>query len=395
MWIREKIKSTTVALFIICFACTQVHALNNIHIGNLEINPFVSLEQKYDDNIFLEPKGQEDSDWITTTILGFGLKMPLVPGREEDFVLKLKYDVDFIKFWDYTNQDRFDHNVSAIADLNFNNDFTLKIEDKFQKTADPPNSELTALQRRLRNTGNVVFGYMREKIGFDLGFSNIRDDYNSLNSLDKYEYVSTATGYFNISPKTSLFGEYNFGKVVYDNNSTNSDSKYYQYRLGVKGKIAPKLTGVFKAGYKRTDYEDSSKENFKGFTTFVNITYDLKERTALNAYAERGSEESTYSTNSYFEYNKIGLEVDHELLEKLFLVGGGYYQLNKYPEETTEGSVTDKREDNLWDYSIGLRYEVKEWLSLETNYEFKERDSNFSTYDYKDHRYTVKINFMF
>jgi hypothetical protein len=207
--------------------------------------------------------------------------------------------------------------------------------------------------------------------------------------------VFTATGYYQLFPKTSILGEYNFGKIIYDNNDTNSDSEYHQYRLGIKGQIAPKLTGLVKAGYKKTDYKNSSKEDFTGFTTFVNVTYSLKERTTLNVYSERGSEESTYSTNSYFEYNKIGLKVDHGLLEKLFLVSGGYYQLNKYPEETTEGSVTAKREDKLWDGSIGLRYEVKEWVNIEANYEFKKRDSKFNTYDYKDNRFTVKINFMF
>ncbi len=395
MLIGEKIGCATAALFIFCFARSPVYALNNIRIGNLEINPFVSLEQKYEDNIFLEPKNQEDNDWITTTILGFGLKMPLVPGREEDSIFKLKYDADFIEFWDYTNQDRTDHNASAVADLKFPNDFTLKIEDQFQKTADPPNSEITSLEKRFRNSSQAVLGYMREKVGFDFGYENIRDKYNNLDSFNKYEHVFTTTGYYQLFPKTSILGEYNFGKIIYDNNDTNSDSKYNQYRLGIKGQIAPKLTGLVKAGYKNTDYQNSSKKNFTGFTTFVNVAYDLKERTTLNAYLERGSEESTYSTNSYFEYSKAGLKLDHKLLERFFLVGGGYYQLNKYPDQTTESSVTARRRDKIYDGTVGLRYEIKEWTNLEVNYEYKKRDSKFSTYDYKDNRYAVKINFMF
>lgn len=391
----RRIKISVVMLFVLLCSCTLAYAVNNLHIGKLEVNPFISVEQKYDDNIFLERKNQENDDWITTTILGLGLRMPLVPGREEDFTLKAKYDIDFIEFWDNTTQNRVDHNFSALADLKFTNDVTLKIDENFQKTADPPNSELTALEKRFRNTAGAVLGYMREKIGLDLGYKNIRDNYNSLNSLDKYEHVSTVTGYFNLSPKTSLFGEYNFGKIIYDNNDTNSDSKYHQYRLGVKGEIAPKLTGLVKAGYKKTDYKDSSKKDFKGFTTFVNVTYDLQERTTLNLFGERGSEESTYSTNNYFEYNKAGLKVDHELLDKLFLITEGYYQLNKYPNETTESSVTDKREDKIWDGSIGLRYELKGWVNLETNYEYKKRDSKFDTFDYKDNKFTTKINFLF
>lgn len=391
----KNFRSIAILMLVFLGFSSSAYPAGNLHIGALEIHPFASVEQKYDDNIFLEPKNQEDDDWITTTILGFGLKMPLVPGREEDFILKLKYDADFIKFWDNTKQDRFDHNILAIADLKFANDFTLKIRDQFQKTADPPNSETTSLEKRFRNSSQAVLGYMREKIGFDFGYENTRDDYNNLNDLDRYEHVFTTTGYYQLFPKTSILGEYNFGKIIYDNNNTNSDSEYQQYRLGIKGQIAPKLTGLVKAGYKKTDYKDSSKKDFTGFTTFVNVTYDLKERTTLNVYAERGSEESTYSTNNYFEYDKGGLKLDHELLERFFLVGGGYYQLNKYPDQTTEGSVTARRKDKVWDGTVGVRYEIKEWVNMEANYEFKKRDSKFSTYDYKDNRYTVKINFMF
>jgi len=371
------------------------NAVGNIHIGTLEINPFVSLEQKYDDNIFLESEDHENHDWITTTTLGLDLNMPIIPGREEDFTFKAKYAASFLKFWDYTKQDRVDHNISALADFKFSNDFTFKIEDNFQKTAEPPTSELTALERRFRNTVQVVLGYMREKIGFDFGYKNIRDDYNNLNDLDKHEHVFTTTGYYQLFPKTSIFGEYNFGEVIYDKNNTNSDSKYHQYRLGVKGQIAPKLTGLVKIGYKKTDYKDSSKNNFEGFTAFVNVTYDLKERTALNAYLERGSEESTYSTNSYFEYAKGGLKLDHELLDRLFLVGGGYYQINKYPDQTTEGSVTARRRDKVYDGTVGLRYEIKDWVFLETDYEYKQRDSKFATFDYKDNRFSTKVSITF
>jgi len=383
------------AILLIFISFSLANAAGNIHIGTLEINPFASIEQKYDDNIFLEPKDQENHDWITTTILGLDLKMPIIPGREEDFTLEAKYAASFLKFWDYTKQDRVDHNISALADFKFSNDFTLKIEDNFQKTADPPNDELTALEKRFRNIVQAVLGYMREKIGFDFGYKNIRDDYNNLNDLDKHEHVFTTTGYYQLFPKTSIFGEYNFGKIIYDNNTSNSDSEYHQYRLGVKGQIAPKLTGLVKAGYKKTDYKNSSKKDFTGFTTLVNVTYDLKERTTLNAYLERGSEESTYSTNSYFEYDKVGLKLDHELLDRLFLVGGGYYQINKYPDQTTEGSVTARRRDKVYDGTVGLRYEIKEWVFLETDYEYKQRDSKFSTYDYKDNKYIMKINFMF
>jgi len=390
-----KLVGIEIVLAILSGLSLPVYAEGNIHIGSLEINPFASVEQKYDDNIFLEPDNQENDDWITTTTLGFGANMPLVAEREEDFMLKARYTADIIEFWDDSEQDRVDHAVSALADFKFVNDFTLKLEEDFKKTADPPNSELTALEKRLRNISRVVLGYKREKIGIDLGYRDIRDDYDNLDSLDRREDVITTTAYFQLFPKTSLFGEYNYGKIVYDNNDTNSDSDYSQWRLGLRGEIAPKLTGIIKAGYKSAAYNDSSKDDFEGFTIFGNLIYRLKERSSLNIYGERGSIESAYRTNSYFESNVIGLGLDHQLLEKLFLVGGVSYQLNKYPDTTQEGGVRAKRRDYIWDAKLGLRYEMKDWVIIETDYEYKQRDSKFAAFDYEDNRATTKISLLF
>jgi hypothetical protein len=381
-----------VALFSII---TLANAKGNIHIGALEVHPFASIKQRYDDNIFLEPNNEENDDWITTATLGVTLQMPIVAQRQEDFMFKAKYAADIIEFWDNTNQSRIDHTISALADFTFANDSTLKVEEDFKKTADPPNSELTDLEKRIRNTIQVVLGYIREEISFDLGYKNIRDDYKKLSNLDRYEHIVTATGYYRIFPKTSILSECNFGTITYDDSTTNSDSDYYQIRLGLKGEIATKLTGVIKGGYKYTTYDDSSKEDFRGVTIFTNLIYSLQERSTLNIYSERSSIESTYRTNSYFESNKIGLKFDHQLLERLFLVTGGYYQLNKYPEETSEGSETAKRKDYIWDGSIGLRYEIKDRAVIEASYEYKQRDSKFATFDYEDNKVTTKISFLF
>jgi hypothetical protein len=390
---KFKIIAGVIPVFLAAY--TSAYAVTNIHIGTLEINPFAAVEQKYDDNIFLEADNQEDDDWITTAAAGLDLKMPIIPGREEDFIFETRYYANFIEFLDNTNQNRVDHNIVSKADFKFASGVTLKIEDNFQKTADPPNSELTDLDKRFRNNINSVVGYMKEKLGIDFGYNNIRDEYNSLNDLDKYEHIFTTTGYYQIFSKASVFGEYNFGEIIYDNSSTNSDSEYNQFRLGIKGEIAPKLTGLVKAGYKETNYKTSGKNDFAGLTTFANVNCAFSERTKLNIFAERSSEESTYSSNSYFEYNQIGLKIDHGLLEKLFLVSSGYYQFNKYPDETTESSATAKRNDQILDGSIGLRYEIKEWVSLGTNYEYKQRESKFDSFDYKDNKITVKVNLIF
>ena len=395
MFLFKKVINAGLVLSVFFYFCSFAFAQGNLHIGALEIHPFASLEQKYNDNIFLEQDNQENDDWITTTTLGFGLKMPLVAQREEDFLLKAEYAADIIEFWDYSGQSRIDHSISTTADFLFANDVTFKLKDNFKKTADPATSELTALEKRLRNTVEAVLGYKREKIGVDLGYTNIREDYDALDSLDKYEHVLTATGYYELFPKTSILCEYNFGQIIYDDNATNSDSEYNQWRIGLEGEIASKLTGVVKAGFKSTSYDDASRSDFNGFTLFANLTYKMRERSTLNIYGERESVESTYRTLSHYESNKIGLTLDHQLLERLFLVLADSYQFNKYPDETTENSLTAKRKDTIWDGKIGLRYEIKDWLHMETGYEYKQRDSKFATFDYKNNIFSVKATFVF
>jgi len=381
-------------IFVLSFMAFA-QAQGNYHIGRLEIYPFASLEQMYDSNIFLEPNESNSHDWITKSTAGLGLKMPLIPGREDDFTMAVRYNVDILNFARFTKENRVDHTASMVADCKFSNDFTLKVEDNYHKTADPPNNELTALDKRYRNSGKVTSGYTREKIAFDFSYENIRDAYNIQKTLNRNEQIFTPTFFYQLFPKTSIFGEYNYGKIDYDNSNTNSNSHYNQWRLGVKGEIAPKLDGVAKFGYRQTDYKQSSNNDFKGFATFLNLTYALKERTTINAYGETTSEESSYSTNSYFTLNKIGFKLDHELMARTFLFGGGYYQLDKYPEETTEDSKTAKRRDYIFDSSIGVRYEIKDWVNCEISYEYKKRDSKFSKFDYLDNKVITRVNFKF
>jgi len=383
------------SLFILFDFSHCVFAAGNMHIGKMEVHPFAFVEQKYDDNIFLEST-QKNADWITTSAAGVKLEWPFVPGREKDFLLKASYDADYIRYWENTKESRLDHNLSAAADMKFANDMTLKINEDFKKTADPPNDEQTALIKRYRNIARIVLGYEREKIGFDLGYQNILDDYIHGNkNLDKDENIISATAYYRISPKTQVLAEYDFGMVDYDIHTTNSDSRYHQARVGIKGQIAPKLTGTVKVGYKYTTYEQSDKADFRGLTAFGSLDYKIKERTLLNVYGARSSEESQYATNSYYELNKIGFSAEHQLVEKIFLLGGAYYQLDKYPDETTENGITAKRRDNIYNAKIGLRYEMRDWLHFQADYEYKERDSKFGNFDYRDNRVMAKVSALF
>jgi len=384
-----------VQLILVSFA-VQGMAVGNIRFGNLEIHPYASAEQQSNDNIYTEGKKLEDGDQITIYRTGLMLNRPLVPGR--DFILKADYFADFYQYRKNDKEDRTDHTVKASADFTFANNLIFKAKEDFKKTSDPPNSELTLLEKRIRNSSEGILGVKNEKIGIECGYNYIGDNYNTLQSLDKKEHIIRPTLYLNISPKTAVFVEYVFSQVRYDHSTTNIDSDYKQRRVGIRGQIAPKLTGTVKAGYKTTDYDDPrtiNERNFQGSTFFGKLNYKMNKRCSINAYGNRSSNESTYSTNNYYISSSGGGTVEHELLWGFSVIGGGSYEKNKYPEDVTESGVIAKRIDHIRGATGGLKWIIKEWLVAEGSYNYKERESIFANYDYKNSIYSGKLSVKF
>ncbi len=388
-WIKG-IGGLVALLCILSLIQTEVKAEpeGNIYLGPVEVHPFISLKEVYDDNIYLTPANKRN-DFITTISPGIKLKLPV---RKHKF--ELKYQADIIEYADYSRESVVHHTFSGLADLKLTRGFSLKFDETFKKTSDPADSERTARRDRIRNEAIIGLGYKKNRLAFDLKYTNLRDDYEASNQLDKYEHISTITGYYRILPKTDLLLEYDYGVITYDE-SVRSDADYHQIRSGLKGDLTGKLAALIKVGYQRRGYQDSSKKGFEGTAVIATLTEKFTARTQAILSAERSVNESGYSVNNYYELNKIGLKLEQKLGHKLSLSVKGSYQLNRYPEETTEAGRTAKREDEFWGGDIGLKYQIQEWLSAGMGYEYKERNSNLGTFDYENNKATVEFSVAF
>lgn len=367
-----------------------------IHLGALELHPYSSIEERYDTNIYFQPRGQEHEDWITDYSVGFAAKMPLVPQRGDDYLIEGNYHADIIEYANHHKLSRVDHTAHAALTCAFPNDFGVRLSEDFLKTQDPPNDERTLLTKRLWNMADARVNYIREKIKLEGAVTLTADSYNEYHNLNHNDCMGTATAFYNIGPKTWLLGEFNFGRIIYRNSATNSDSDYYQGRVGVEGDIAPKLNGMLKFGYRNQDYSNSTLANdYSGTDVYGNLKYEVTQRTTLNIYGEIRPEESSYGTNSHYQINTAGVKFDHLLSQRLWLNGGAFWALDLYPTESTEGSKTAKRRDVLWGTAVGLKHEVKDWLSLNAGYEFKQRNSNFNNLSYNDHKVLFRVSATF
>lgn len=366
----------------------------NFHIGAMEIHPLASIKGTYDSNIYYQ-NTDTHSDWIMDYGAGASVQMPLVADRGDDYMAKASYVADWIRFSDNTERSRVDHHASGLLSAQFSNDWGVKSTDSFVRTADPPNDELAVLEKRMNNVFDNTLSYTREKIRLDNAYTLTTDTYDRISYLDRNDHRYTGTLFYQLYPKTSVLGEVNVGRILYKRQDFNSNSTYYQLRLGMEGAYWPKVTGLVKAGYKFADYDQSDKKNFSGFTAFMNLKYDISRRTNMNLYGERGSDESSYATNSFYEFNKIGLSLKHLLTERLVWDVGPYYSYDRYPSDSTENGETGKRHDSIFAIGTGLTYELREYLLLNLKYDYRQRDSKFSVFSYDDHKVSVGAQLVF
>lgn len=391
--------SCVIATFFVSGFFNDALALNkpNLKIGSLEIHPLFYDKQTYDSNLFKEEKKHESWDFITDIGLGVGLEMPLIPEREKDFTLKGSYLMDLISFVRNTGHNRVDHKINTAVKCNFANGLGFRASDEFLKTAVPPSSERTSLDKRINNVLNTILSYERERITVEGGYTMTREEYNELGNLDLLDHMFTGTCFYQVLPKTSVLVEYDYGRINYDKNESNSNSYYSQVRGGVTGKLWPKLTGTVKAGYEYKHYfeRNNQETDFSNLTLFGNLKYQATQRTVVNLNMDRSAPESSYTNNSYFEKNKFGLNLEHKLLKRLSLNGATFLQYNRYPAITTEDGDWARRKDLLWGLASGLTYNIREWIAVDAGYAFKQRDSRFNTFDYNDHQFTVKTTIEF
>ena len=364
----------------------QTCAQGNIHFGDVEVHPYVELEHRYNDNIFLAPDN-EIVDWITTVTPGVS-----VGQQTEKRTLSLEYFADIIKYWEHSSESTEHHHLSLLADVKFARRMSLVFEEKFIKTDDPATSELTERQGRIRNNVSLVTGYGGEDLRIDVGYENIRDDYESMDHLDKSEDVYMVTGYHRILPKTFLLLDYNRGFITYDEDiKRNVD--YNEAGVGIRGEWFPKTSGLFRAGYQWREYDNG--DDFDGGVALLSSQWIPLERTYVNIFGRLGVSESTFGTNDYYRFKSLGSELVQGMGEKWSLLLSCSNSINKYPEEVTTATYTGRRKDTTWVMKVAGTYNIRVWLGIEFGYRHRTRESNFDEFDYDRNEYYANISATF
>lgn len=358
-----------------------LHAVGNIHYGQIQINPYFNLRQEYRSNIYLTADNEED-DFITFFTPGVRFYLPSPNGDTT-----LDYHADLFSYWDNDEKNTQRQFLNFKGDWQIGKQYNFLLEDLFENTDDPATSELTAPEDRTRNRFNTALSWQGRRTGLEGGFTSIRDDYRQFNQLDRIENFFTIIGSYRIFPKTNGLLQYRYGAITYDEAALNRDASYHELTAGVKGTFFPKVTGELRAGFQWRDYEDVSKEDFDGAVIYASIIHQLNPRVRTTVSLEKGVQEATFAGSNYYDYTLFNLGYQHKMGRKYILKAGIGYERDDFSKAT--------RTDNIWDLSLGWDYNIQSWITTGIGYRFRNRDSSLSAYDYLDTTVNFHCNLAF
>jgi len=356
-----------------------------IRLGPVRFKPLVRIQQKYEDNIFLEVTDKK-IDYITTVTPILAFELPFAGYRAS-----LGYAFNAVKFVNHPRQDSYNHEVNASLGFNFTN-FKLEVENDFEDTREIADTELSRRIHRAKNDVRADASTELSRINLDFGFRNIFDDYKEAawQHEDRYESIFALKTSYRILPKTSLLLEYNLGGVRYYS-AHNPNADYHQGYIGIEGRLTARSFSIIKVGYQARNYKRSGVADFYGLVTSISLTERFSGNDIAKLAFVRSAVESTYGVNNYYEANRLIAEYSHKFTKRFAGTLSGAFQLNSYPRETTEGSESKKRKDTLWSTGIRLNYEFRRWMSIELGYNHDARDSNLGVFDYGDNITTLTL----
>lgn len=381
------------------FSCAEISDKDlpnreGVKVGELIFHTGIKTGFDYDSNIYLTNTNRKD-DTVSIVNPYIGFTLPI-----QDNSIGMEYDVTINSYNRFNENNHVDHRVQTVAEINLT-DYKITLSDIYRRVTDRAGSENVNRTKRDINNFSLGVSTQLEKLAFDISYANKLEDYLTNTIVFDpmtYKDKSTLTHIFDIEasyrlfPKTSILWDNAVGFVDYYKSSLPPDSYYIESLLGVKGSLTNKILVNLRGGVRYQDYDRSNliyDDKYCNFVARGGLDYQMTNDDKISLSLERSTYDSTYVNMNYYEVNAIGLNWTHKFYK---VTAGllGSYQFNDYPEESTVGGVTAKRKDDLYSCGFSLRYDIQKWFSLEGKYEYKKRDSEFATYDYKENLTTVR-----
>ena len=360
----------------------------NIHLGQLQIHPYLSETETFNDNIYATPNDTK-SDMITTTNPGIKLMMPFST-HEVD----AEYQAVFKNYADYSAEDTVDQYASVKGKFKFADLYGLNISDNYENGHIPrAESAVGEIEGYDKNAAALSASYIfADRFQVQTGYTqtnwNYSLDYDKYRNRDE-ELISTYL-YYRFLPKTSAFIEYDFNNIIYEQKLDGLDNLVQTPFLGVKWEFSDRTNGTVKVGFLHKEFEASDKSNVDTWSASVDVHHAFTETSSIQVKGLRDVNESNFNGTSYFITTGAFAEYTLKLFYKLSALARFSYGEDDYSNAV---APYPDRHDQTTLAGVGLGYQMKDWLAFVLNYNHLVRDSNIDTWNLTDNTISLTVKF--
>jgi len=360
-----------------------------IQWGPVHFRPSLDYRFRWEDNVFYEESGNEDSDYINSIFGDMNAELPLGGGQH-----LASAGASFVRevFGSFDSQNHTDYRLHGGLKLNYV-PFTLDIEDIFEETETRSNTEFTSRTNREENAFHSLlevpfsqFFLENEILNFTVDYGTVGNRVFDHNLFTVYQRVGR-----DMTPNTQVLGEFAYINVNYTE-VEDRDGDGFQYVGGLRGNFTEFIAYQAWLGVQHRIYDESIRPDFNGLVSRGALQYKPTELSTWILKGDRGPQESTFNDQSFYTRNRLELSWKRRVHERIYWNSHGSAGYHEYSRITVRPltSESETRRDWRWDAGTGLEYKLpNDIVSLTLDYRYVNRESNLDGLDYEGNEISV------
>jgi len=356
-----------------------------IKAGPLNIHPSLRTQTEYDSNVFLADNDRSE-DVVYDIMPGMILDLPVNKHR---LTVGYEADMEFFSKKRHRDQNDINQNFFALANLHFPS-WYVNVLEQFAETSGRAGTTFSSRIPRIDQTIHPKVGYRWKRLTFEGGFRHTARDFRRQvdDQLDFQIVEWTGVVFYDLFARLKALIEYQVAQIDYDDNFRRNGT-FQQARVGIEGEVHPNVFLKARVGPHFRNYEEDSEPDFNSWVAELYADYEMRDNLTFHFGFTRKAVEATFADVNYYRQHLFELGVQYWIRPQWELFGQTRLYRQDYAERATLAGQTRFRHDDHLVYKTGLRYEPRDWLEFVLAYQVGRRDSNFSTFDYTDHRVTL------
>jgi polysaccharide biosynthesis protein VpsM len=328
----------------------------------IKFHPHLDLQASYDDNVLISSTNQQ-ADF--SFLISPGLQLEY--GSLDHNYLSLDYTMGIERFYRLTNLDAINNDVAFKSVFNFSR-VKLQIDHTFKDDTSEDFEAGTRIEQQQNLTSASAEYSLNQYFSIGALYHQELDHFPTPGQNDSQLYEPGVAIYYHVSPKTDVFGEFDYG---WADVSQGENQQFETVNLGLRGKITSKITGNIGLGYEHRDFSGTTP-SIDTVVTTVSLHGDFTKHTFADLTIGRQiNPSSTTNASTSVTVTRADFQINQKIYREKFLVYvGGAYEHDEYSGIS--------RIDNIWEGRVGARYIATKWLEFGASYRYQHNASSAS-----------------